>query len=591
MTKILTKIELLKKYDNEYFNGVQTITDTEYDILKEQAKLEFPNDPYFKTIGAEVKSEKVLLPFILGSLDKVWPENVSNWTKNKEGIVVSYKLDGVSFMSTWINGKVTFASTRGDGTEGQDITEKMRKILPNIPVKDRVSLRGELLLFGDDHLKLGYKNRRNGVNGALAHHVEMLHPMFYELLEIDDYDKALSYEDERLQLIEQLGLDVVPYTLIENVDVETLTEILIETKTKNYDCDGLVLTINDSEREDEMLPKNKVAFKVNMDAVKATVTKVEWNLGRTGKVTPTVHIKPIEVDGVTISKTTGFNRDFIANQRIGAGSVIGIVRSGGVIPYITETFTPVEPNIPVMCPCCNSILEESGVELICTNENCYDSTVRQIAHFFKTMGTEYITETTIRNLGVNSIEEMYELDELDIANIEGFGIKKAEQIYNEIQKTLTITPDKLLAAFGIAGIGKTLSTPILEKYEFEELFSIDAIEDVDGVGEILSNNLVENINTFRGLYLFLKEKGLKFIMKEKTNITNKIFTLTGKMPMKRDVITKMITTKGGMVKGISKTTDYLVTDDPFSGSIKNKKAQEYGTQIIDFDQLMEIIGE
>jgi len=207
------------------------------------------------------------------------------------------------------------------------------------------------------------------------------------------------------------------------------------------------------------------------------------------------------------------------------------------------------------------------------------------------MGSDYITETTIRNLGVSSIEAMYELDELEIASIEGFGIKKAEQVYYEIQKTLKVTPDKLLASFGISGIGKTLAPVILNKCTFDELFEVESIEGIEGIGEVLSMNLVNNINNFKPLYEYLLRKGLTFMKTEKSSISGLVFTLTGKMPMKRDVITRMITAKGGSVKGISKSTDYLVTDDPDSGSIKNKKAQSFGTKIIDFNELMEMIEE
>jgi len=150
-------------------------------------------------------------------------------------------------------------------------------------------------------------------------------------------------------------------------------------------------------------------------------------------------------------------------------------------------------------------------------------------------------------------------------------------------------PENLLAAFGIGGIGKTLSGPILEKYKFDDLFVIDSIEDIDGVGSILSDNLVNNINKFASLYNFLLEKNLKFIKKEKSMISGKIFTLTGKMPMKRDDIIKLIISKGGNVKDISKGTNYLVTDDTSSGSNKNLKAKQLGTSIIDFNTLLSMI--
>lgn len=588
-----TLIEQLKYADDLYYNDVSGMSDTAYDTLKENAKKLYPNDPYFNTVGADVKSEKVQLPFVLGSLKKVKSDTVENWATGKGDIVVSDKMDGISFMATWENHKLVFAATRGNGSEGQDITNKLKYILPEIKIKERISLRGELLLTGDDHLKLGFKNRRNGVAGIIGRddiypeQLRMIRPIFYEILDCENID--VMYEDERLQYIEKLGLDVVPYSLVTNPNVETLTEILMEEKQNLiFDIDGLVLTKNDSVRENVLYPENKVAFKVNTDAVDATVTNIEWVLGRTGKVTPIVHIEPIELDGVTVSKATGFNYKFILDNALGIGSKIGIVRSGGVIPYITEVYETFGFDVPTECPSCKGELKLIGVDLVCKNKDCYDSKVRQITHFFKTMGSEFISDTTVTNLGVGSIEEMYELDELEIANIDGFGIKKAEQIVYEIKKTLTTTPDKLLAAFGISGIGKTLSVPILNKYTFDELFTIDSIKDIEGVGEILSDNLINNIGEFYNLYMFLKEKGLTFITKEKTSITGKVFTITGKLPMKRDEIVKMIVAKGGLVKGISKSTDYLITDDPNSGSTKNKKASAYGTAIIGWGEFLEL---
>ena len=587
-------IEQLKQHDKDYFNGIATMTDTEYDLLKEKAKNQYPLDPYFKTIGASATIDKVNLPYRLGSLDKTNIDNVYKWVKEQGDIVVSLKLDGGSFMVIYENGKVTFAATRGDGNEGQDITEKIKSILPEIKVKDYVALRGELLLVGDEHLKLGYKNRRNGVNGALANSIESLVPVFYEVLDAPDID--VMYEDQRLLYIKDtLELPTVDFFVLygkgnKNV-VDLLVTKLMEAKsTLNYDIDGLVLTKNDSVRENVMIPENKIAFKVNTDAVKVKVTDIEWNVGRTRRIIPTILIEPTELDGVTISRTTGFNYDYIRDNQIGKDSIVGLIRAGSVIPYITEVFESEGYVELEKCPSCgNDKLELNGVDVMCTNKDCYDSKVRQIAHYFKTMGADYITETTIRNLGVSSIEDMYELDELEIAGIEGFGIKKAEQVYYEIQKTLKATPDKLLAAFGISGIGKTLAPVILNRYKFEDLFEVESIENVDGVGEILSPNFVNTINNFKPLYEYLLTKGLTFMKTEKSSISGLVFTLTGKMPMKRDVITRMITAKGGSVKGISKSTNYLVTDDPNSGSAKNKKAQSFGTKIIDFETLMELI--
>ena len=347
MTKKYT-IQDLKKADKLYTDGMPVMTDTEYDVLKDEVKRLYPNDPYFKTVGAPVfKGKKVSLPFVLGSLDKTKNDTVEKWLAKRKDVIASYKLDGVSFMVTFKNGNVIFASTRGDGQEGQDITGKIKYILPKIDFKKRVSLRGELLLTGNDHKDMEFKNRRNGVAGLISnddvdvYNLMKIVPIFYELLEVEDEDIGEYTEINRLHFIHSLGLSVVHHMLLpNNVDiVEYLNEMIINSKEMPYDCDGLVLTQNVSEREDVMFPENKVAFKVNTEAVKATVADVEWCLGRTGKVTPVIHIEPIELDGVTISKATGFNAQFIQDNKIQKGSVVGIIRANQVIPYITEVFS------------------------------------------------------------------------------------------------------------------------------------------------------------------------------------------------------------------------------------------------------------
>ena len=242
------------------------------------------------------------------------------------------------------------------------------------------------------------------------------------------------------------------------------------------------------------------------------------------------------------------------------------------------------------CPSCDGQILWKGVDLVCSNPDCEDSRTKRIAHFFKIMGSDYITETTIRNLGVSSIEEMYSMDEFDIANIEGFGMKKAEQVYYEVQKTLINTPERLLAALSIPGMGIDNAKVVMKSTTWNRLFDIS--EDQVGLGPKTSKKLVENIRKFKPLYDFLISCGLRFKEADKMNVLNgKVFGLTGTMPMKRDLIVKMIEAKGGVVKTVSKTTDYLVAADAGSGSTKLQKAEKYGTEILSYDDLMELLGE
>lgn len=582
-------IKMLNEYDDLYHNGIGSpITDTEYDLLKNELKELDPQNSYFNKVGSKSKNgKKVKLPYILGSLDKLKSDKVMKWCLDDNNLVLSAKLDGATIYVEYLNGCVIFATTRGDGYEGNDITEKAKHFLPIIDEKSHICLRGEALFSGDTYKKYGYSNRRNGVSGLLnrddinPNDLKDVTVVFYEVIKSP---VELKTEIERLQYISELGLNCVDYTIEWVYIVDHLKQILFNFKEKSiYDIDGLVITRNKSERENVFYPKDKICFKVNEESIKVNVIGIDWNVGRSGRIVPTVIFNPVEINGTTVVRATGFNAEYVIENGIGKGSVIGIVKSGEIIPYITEIYekTSVELN---NCPSCDGDIQWSGVDLICSNINCEGSKTKKIAHFFKVLGAEYISETTVRNLGVETIEEMYELDEFDIANIDGFGMKKAEQIVNEIQKTLKTTPDKLLAAFSIPGISIENAKIVISKNNWNNIFDIK--EDDVGLGPKTSKKLVDNINIYRPLYNFLLENGLSFKEIEHTNISGKIFALTGSMPMKRDYITRLIENKGGIVKTVTKSTDYLVASDISSNSSKLKNATKYDIKIIDFDELM-----
>jgi len=591
--------EYLESYDTAYHGiGKRIVSDTEYDIIKSTLKKHFPNHKYFKNVGSPVFAKKIVLPYIMGSLDKVGPDKVEEWIiKNGNDVYATEKLDGASILVKWKDGEIEFATTRGDGKVGQNITEKAKHFIPDIPIKETVILRGEALLTGNSHKELGMKNRRNGVAGLLNREdfnqedVKKIKVIFYEILEAP---VSLNNENSRHEYIRStLKLQTPYYITVENPKllITLMNKMMRSIKeTGEYDIDGFVLTINNSERQDVMIPSNKIAYKVNEEAVPVTVTGVEWNVSKGGKLIPTVLIEPTDISGSTISRTTGFNAEFILDNDINTGAVIGLVKAGDVIPYITEIFTPSTiPHNITLCPSCEGKVMWKGVDLVCANPNdCIDSNIKRTAYFFKKLGSEYITETTIKNLGISSIEEAYELDELIISEIDGFGIKKAEQIVYEIQKTLNTTPIKLLAAFSIDGIGETVSTQIIGLVsDFGELFKLTDLRNV--VGPKTTEKFLNGIGKYENLYNFLLSKGLKFEEREMGTLSGKSIALTGKGPMKRNELIKMIQEQGGNVGTVSKTTDYLVCEDPNSGSGKLEKASKYGTKIISYDELMELL--
>ena len=254
----MTIIDQLKEYDRLYFNeGTSPLTDTEYDILKSKTQKQFPNDPYFSNIGATIDSkfEEISLPFIMGGLDKVDPETALEWIKKeKDDIVASVKLDGNSIACSWENGTLTFAASRGDGKKGQNLLNKICYCIPDISIKSKISLRGEVLLEGDIYKSLGFKNRRNAVTGLLRRDeidpsvLSKLSVIFYELVEVPN-TIVLKNEVERLLFIrDTLRLRVPDFCLIPSNhtdQIKALEDFLQDSKERaNYDIDGLVLTRN-----------------------------------------------------------------------------------------------------------------------------------------------------------------------------------------------------------------------------------------------------------------------------------------------------------------------------------------------------------
>ena len=594
----MNNLDKLKKWDDLYYNvGDPEVSDTEYDIFRAKVKKEFPNDPYFKKVGAKVtnKYEEIKLPFVLGGLDKVDVDTVEAWAKKAKGtIIASEKLDGNSVMCSWVNGKLSFAASRGDGRTGQNILRKAGYFVPKITTNTKVTLRGEVLLEGNLYQELGFKNRRNGVTGLLRRDevaptdLAMLSVRFYEVIE-----PTIEHEVSRLAFIKSLGLNCVKYITVPNTNIpEKLAEWLVQLKEEaTYDIDGLVLTVNDSKHENVEYPKNKIKFKVNELAKTCKVLGVEWNVTRMGTLAPVILIEPTEIMGVTVSRCSGFNYANILANQIGVGASIGVVRSGDVIPYVTEVFKPAKTlSIPTKCPSCDMLLRKTDVHLICDNYNCPQKKKFIVAHFFEKMGADNISERTIEMLGVASVQAMYNLTVKDMEKLQGFGKKKAELIYNEIQKTLTTKPEKLLSAFGMPLIGDTLSRTLCSRFSFDELFTIkDA--SVLGLGPITSQSLIDSIGSNKQLYKFLKGQGLKFIKEDASLKTLKgmEFALTGAGELKRREYEQMVEEKGGIIKGVNKNTAYLVTDNVNSGSDKLKKAEKLGTKIITYAQFMDLL--
>jgi DNA ligase (NAD+) len=590
-------IEELKYHDDLYALGMPEISDADYDELKALAKIDHPNDPYLNQVGASVVGDKVKLPYVLGSLNKTKADgSYTDWAKQYGNDMMVYwaKLDGVSLYVEYKKGKFDRAMLRGDGEYGLDVSDKARLFCASeLDEPVDACARAEVLLTGNYHRELGYKTRRNGCAGMLNKdsltNIENLSVLFYELIAVEGGVPAT--ELGRIERMKELGFGLAPYVQGVQLSENELVEVLRGWKEEMaYDIDGLVITANDSIREDALYPDNKIAFKVNEEATLCKVVGITWQVGRTGRVVPVINIEPTEIGGVTVSNATGFNYEYVADNGIGAGATIGIYRSGDVIPYIDYVEESVEMSGQLVCPSCFEPTTRKGVDMVCENGECPEQRLLTVEYFLRTLGCENVTAVTLRKLGVKTVKNAYDLDEFEIASLEGFGVRRAEQVVNEVRKTLKTTPDKLLAAFGISGVGLSTAREILKKYDFNDLWDLSAGDfmKVDGVGETTARKLVVQLPSRMGLYSYLKEEGLKWATSSNT-LRGKTFTLTGNGTVKRDLLVKMIEENGGYVKGISKKVDVLVAANPNSNSGKAKKAREYNIPVIGYDELMEML--
>lgn len=594
MSKI---IDDLRKYDKAYYEGNPLISDLEYDELRRKAESDFSDHPYFQEVGTIVKANKVKLPYVLGSLQKYRIEDIDKWLDSHNLFVASGKADGSSVYVEYDNGEVVFAATRGNGEYGMDITHKMQRILPSIFYRYPLKIRGEAVLKGDSYEELGLKNRRNGVAGLLnredyygCDHIDVV---FYEVISCGACRNEI--ESGKLLFLQECKLETVPFHVFESPDPEALIDILVEMKAiSTYDIDGLVLTDIEYKRENVKKPKHKICFKVNEEAQETKVKSVEWNVSRTGRLVPVIHIDPVEIDGALITKATGHNAEYVVNNKIGEGAEIGIIRSNSVIPYIVDVYKDAKHyGHPYKCPSCGEPVEWRSVDLVCNFSLCPAQSLHNTEYFLRTLGAENITSKTLEKIGVTEIEQAYEINPFDLLVMDGIGPRRSEQIVEEIEKTLSTLPSKLLAAFGIRFIGNTVAEKITMFYSIDDLMEGVSIEDlikIEGIGPEKAKSLVENINKYKDLYEFLKKKGLKFTEQEEdSKIKGMTIVLTGGHPFfKRDVLKRMVNEKGASIKGISKSVDYVVAADPSTNSNKARKARDYGIPIISYEDFFEM---
>jgi NAD-dependent DNA ligase len=624
MDKITELVEKLRHFDDIYFNASITddiIDDNEYDNLRNKLKLLDPSNEYFTGIGSDVRGGKVPLPYPIGSLNQVYDNaDIEIWSKKYEvgndGVVISDKLDGCSCLLIYRKGKFVQAFSRGNGTEGADITRNI-KLIPNLPEKintlQDIAVRSEVIikkLTFDIKYSKEFKNSRNMVAGILNRKVpteDVLNDFEIIVYELVDGVKDLNKTQE-LQLLKDYGFKVVEYQHhdVNILNDEMLSKVLSDRKSKSeYVLDGLVVTaeiyknIPTQSNSSSLNPEHSVKYKnLSKDAYRQVyVVDVLWELSMNGLWKPRVQIVPTELDGVTITYATGFNGAFIRDNGIGPGAIVEIVRSGSVIPFITKIIKKVEPKMPDDV----YIWGSSGIEIMIPDHNNNPNVkFKQVLAFFDTLGVELLKEATLKtmfdkhklsNLSYDDIIIfLIELLEIEWVKVVGINGKKIfNSLHNKLQK---LPPEEFLGALRYFGAGFGVRKAKMLLNQCSGIHSIKNLSEQDivnmsgfdtitakmilsGIGEAL--NLLEKLKDYINL---VEKKAVS------SDLQNMNVVLTG---FRDSTLQNFIEMNGGKVSsGVSKKTTHLICSSLDSSSSKYKKAEELGVKIMTLDDFKNI---
>ena len=647
----------IRRHNKKYYElDAPEITDYEYDKLMSRLKELEAAYPEFitatsptQTVGGAARREAgklVAHDVKMLSLQDVFNredvENFINDTIAKLGeteFVVEEKIDGLSLALRYEDGKLIQAITRGDGTQGEDVTENALVIddvvQQLVDAPKYFEIRGEVYMTRKNFLatnarqeKLGLKifaNPRNCAAGTLRQldsrivRERKLSMFVFNLQKIDGAE--IQSHVEAYNFMAHNGIKIIhAYKVCKTFEEvwRAIEEIGERREKLDYDIDGAVVKVNSFAQREQLgatskFPRWAVAYKYPPDERETILRKIELSVGRTGRITPTAVFDAVNLNGTKVERATLHNQDFIDGLGVNIGDTIKVYKSGEIIPRVSGVVKSInsEPfKIPDICPVCNHKLEreESAADYRCVNPNCPAQLENHLLNFVgrNAMDIKGLGETSIPKLIseglIKNVADVYKLknhrDELIAKKIFGLA-KNTDKILAAIEDSKKNSPAKLLTGLGIFGVGSAAARDLIQHFGgFDELSNATAeeLQTVPDIGEVTARHVKEFFDDADNLKILeeLKELGLtmaeeKKIFAEDSTIAGKSFVLTGKLEKyTRDEAGKLITERGGFVKGsVSKNTDYVIAGEK-SGS-KLTKANELGIKILseeDFEKLL-----
>lgn len=639
-------VELLNRAGRAYYQEAREImSNYEYDALYDElVELEkelgtvMANSPTVN-VGYEVLSElpKERHDSPMLSLDKTKEISRLKEFVGSQKTLISWKLDGLTIVLTYRDGKLFKAVTRGNGEVGEVITNNA-KVFKNIPLQipytGELILRGEAVIGYKDFEKINetiedvdakYKNPRNLCSGSVRQLNNEItakrNVCFYafSLVKAENVDFHNS-RNEQFAWLAQQGFDVVEHYLVTSENLEDRVAYFAEKIVENdFPSDGLVLVYDDiaygqSLGRTAKFPRDSFAFKWADEIRETRLLEIEWSPSRTGLINPVAIFEPVELEGTTVSRASVHNLSIMEELELGIGDTIEVYKANMIIPQIAKNLTRSGmAEIPKACPVCGGTTEvrqqNDAKSLYCTNPECQAKRVKAFALFVSrdALNVEGLSEATLEKFiahgFIHKYSDIFHLDRHQeaIQTMEGFGEKSYANLIQSIENARETTLAKVIYALGISGIGLANAKMICKEFKNDLNKMLEATEEemsqIQGVGPVMAKAFVsyfQNETHKEELMELLRE--LKIPEEETQEVELKLkdmnFVVTGSVAhfANRNELKEVIESLGGKVTGsVTGKTNYLINNDVNSTSSKNKKARELGVPILSEEDFLDLI--
>jgi len=650
MDRQIELVRLLNRYAAAYYEqDAPLVSDAEYDALYDELqKLEAesgvvtPDSPTLRVGGAPLKSfEQHTHLGRLWSLDKVrTPEALGDFIRKVTAASpvppvfgLEYKFDGLTVNLTYDNGVLVQGATRGNGVTGEAILPQIRTIrsVPlTIPFKGRIEVQGECIMrlsvleAYNRTATEPLKNARNAAAGALRN----LDPAVTAARKLDVFCYNVGYiegqelhtQQEMLAFLKENGLPVCPFVRYLTGADEILDEIDKAAKrrgTLDFLIDGMVVKVTDFALREalgatEKFPRWAMAYKFAAEELTATVNDVTWEVGRTGKLTPLAHIDPVEFSGVTVKKATLNNWDDVQRKRVGIGSRVFIRRSNDVIPEILGAVpddVPLRPvEKPAVCPQCGAHVEMRGAHLYCTNSlSCRPQIAARLEHYASRDAMDIDTfagktaEQLIDAFGITTIPELYALSHEQLAALDRFGHKKAQNLLDALEASKHRPLSAFLYALGIPNVGTKTARDLANTFGTLDAVrhaSFDELNAIDDVGDVVARDVCDffgDARIARQIDLLL-EHGVQpedahKIASDGLPFSGMTVVITGTLAsLSRREAEALVEQNGGKAAGsVSKKTSFVVVGE--NAGSKADKAQALGIPMLSETEFLNKLGK